>query len=101
MGSFVTEFTPDEHGTITIGRWGGWIVQIVPMIYNHRLVLSPEDAPEVYDYGWCYPQSDEYSSSLPPALGAAIMWDPQTEGEPHGYIKAIGTKRREPGEVAK
>lgn len=92
MGSpivFLDEPETDGYGTVTIGRWGGWLVQICPMIFNDRLVLTPENAPDGYDYGWCYPKG-------PAALLAALAWDPGSEDEPIGYIKAIhhGTPRR-------
>lgn len=83
----------DDYGTVTIGRWGGYLVQILPMLFNDRLVLTPEDAPMSYDYGWCYPKGGA-------AFLAAAVWNPETEGEPKGFIKSITTTPRAAGERA-
>ena len=84
--------TADEYGAVTVAHWGGYLVQIVPMLFNDRLVLTPESDPYIYDYGWCYPKGGA-------AHLAAQAWDPGTEGEPVGYIKAVH-KGRPPGETA-
>jgi hypothetical protein len=76
----------DKWGTATAGEWGGYLIQVMPMIYNDRLVMTPKAHPFVYDYGWCYPKG-------PAALLAALTWDPDEFGEPHGFIKRIGTPR--------
>jgi hypothetical protein len=82
----------DAWGVVTIAEWGGYLVQVMPMLFNDRLVLTPETAPLGYDYGWCYPKGGA-------AHLAAAAWDPQNEGEPVGYIKAV-TRGRPPGETA-
>jgi hypothetical protein len=84
----------DGHGRVTIGRYGGWTVDICPMLFNDRLVLTPESAPGVYDFGWCYPKGAA-------AYLAALMWDPVAEGEPRGFIKAVHPVPRRPGQVAR
>ncbi len=88
------QFIPDGYGTIRIGQYGGWWVEICPMLYNDRLVLTPESNPLVYDYGWCYDKG-------PQALIAAHCWDPHTHGEPPGFKKRVGDHKRWPGETAK
>lgn len=80
-------FVVDGYGTVTIGKWGGWLVQVVPMAFNNRLVLTPEVYPEVYDYGWCFDKG-------PAAYAAARVWDLEAEGEPPGYKKAASGGRR-------
>lgn len=80
-------FTTDKYGTVTIGEWGGWYVQVVPMIFNDRLVLTPKHSPFVYDFGWCYDKG-------PAPYVAAKVWDPQTQAEPPGYKKAAAGGRR-------
>jgi hypothetical protein len=80
-------FPVNEYGAVTVAHWGGWIVQVLPMLYNDRLVLTPEQHPLIYDYGWCYPKG-------PAAILAAHIWDPEMEAEPVGYIKAILPGRR-------
>lgn len=82
----------DGYGVMTVAEYGGWLVQVMPMIFNNRVVLTPAAAPLGYDYGWCYPKG-------PAALVAVLAWDPETEAEPSGYIKAI-RKGRRPGEHA-
>lgn len=86
-------FDTDGYGTCTIAHWGGWRVQLMPMLYNARLVLTPEACPGVYDFGWCYPTHVS-------ATVAAAAWDPETDGEPPGFIKAATAVRRRPGQKA-
>ncbi len=81
------QWATDRYGVCTVARWGGYLVQIMPMLYNDRLILTPEDAPMGYDYGWCYAKGGH-------AFAAAALWNPDTEAEPMGYIKAIRSGRR-------
>ncbi len=81
----------DAYGVVTIAEFGGWFVQIAPMIFNDRVVLTPKTVPWVYDYGWCYPKGGC-------AALAVMAWEPETEAEPPGYIKAVGGTRQA-GEV--
>lgn len=90
--TWLPEPVVDGYGTVTYGEWGGYLVQIVPMIFNDRVVLTPEDASDVYDYGWCYPKGGA-------AVLAMVAWNPETEAEPAGYIKAVVDGRRA-GQVA-
>lgn len=79
----------DRH-CFTIRQWENYLVEVVPMIYNDRLVLSPVDCPDVYDYGWCYPKSIA-------AILAAQIWDLNTDDEPPGFLKrATSNKRQAP-----
>ena len=90
----IEPWATDDYGTVTIGRWGGWLVQVMPMIFNDRLVLTPEaHADSVWDYGWCYPKGGA-------AHAAALVWNPAIEAEPVGYIKAVGWRTRQAGETA-
>lgn len=75
----------DGYGRITYGRWGGYLIDVCPMLVNDRLVLTPETCEYVYDYGWCYPKGGA-------ALLAARAWDPETQAEPPWYIKAINVE---------
>lgn len=77
----------DKYGTVTIAEWGGWWVQVMPMIFNDRVVLTPKACPWFVDYGWCYPKGAA-------AHLAVAAWDPETEAEPVGYIKAVGPTRQ-------
>ncbi len=82
----------DEYRTVTLGSWGGWHIQIMPMIFNDRVVLVPENNPLMIDYGWCFPKGGA-------AAQAAYAWNPATQAEPAGYIKAV-LPGRKPGETA-
>lgn len=76
----------DDYLTVTIGEWGGYFIQIMPKIFNDRLVMTPFTCSRVYDYGWCFPKGA--------AAGlAALAWNPQAHGEPVGYIKRVSGKR--------
>jgi len=81
------DYEVDEYGTTTIAFWGGWKVQVMPMLFNDRLVLAPITDPDVYDYGWCYDKSGGLGESVP--IVAARLWDPWVHAEPPGYKKAI------------
>lgn len=86
MIDYYEEPTYDRWGTATVGEWGGYLIQVMPMIYTDRLVMTPKTCPLVYDYGWCYPKGAA-------AFLAALTWDPAEFGEPHGFIKRVGTPR--------
>lgn len=85
--------TVDPYGRVTIGYWGGYSIDVMPMIYNTRLVLTPEASPFGYDHGWCYPKGGA-------AILAAYTWDPETEAEPAGYTKRATPRVRQAGETA-
>jgi hypothetical protein len=83
----------DEYGVVTFAEWDGWLIQTMPMIFNDRLVLTPKDNLGVYDFGWCFQKGAA-------AVLAALAWNPETEGEPVGFIKSIGLRARRAGERA-
>lgn len=86
MIEFLEHPVADGYGVITIGHWQDYTIQIMPMLFNHRLVMTlNENLGISYDFGWCFP-------SYAVASIAAAMWDPDTEAEPRGYIKAIGKR---------
>jgi hypothetical protein len=70
----------NDRQCFTIGETDEYFVEIVPMIFSDRLVMTPKEAPMVYDYGWCYDKGGA-------ALFAAMAWDPDKEAEPPGYNK--------------
>jgi hypothetical protein len=90
---FYTEVKIDDYYTVTVGEWGGYLVQIMPMIFNDRLVLTPQSCLGVYDHGWCFDKG-------PAALLAALVWNPETEGEPVGYKKRATAGVRQAGDRA-
>lgn len=87
------EPTTDGYGRMTIGRWGGYLIDVCPMLFGARLVLTPEATPDVYDHGWCYP-------SPAAAIFAAFARNPATEAEPAGYVKRATPGPRRAGETA-
>ncbi len=69
------------------------VIDVVPMIFNHRVVLTPKAEFDQgtgalrplagYDQGWCYP-------SFEAALDALAAWDWSLDGtEPPGYLKRV------------
>ena len=64
----------------SVGETETHFIEILPMILNHRVVLTPKAHPETYDAGWCYARLED-------ALGAVQNWDPETQPEPAGYKK--------------
>lgn len=91
--TFREELDLDQWGTVTLGEWGGYLIQIMSMIFNDRLVLTPKTATWGHDFGWCYDKGG--------AAGlAALVWNPQTEGEPVGFKKRASAGVRQPGQQA-
>lgn len=69
----------DDFGTITVKQVGDEVVQVIPMIFNDRIVIGTD--PELgYEHGWCYDKG-----AL--ALLVAMTWDPLVDAEPWGYKK--------------
>ena len=83
------ELTVDKHAVITIRQVGAETVQVVPMIYNDRIVIGT-DPEHQYEHGWCYDKGGL-------AVLCALIWDPAIEDEPIGYKKkATPGHRRAP-----
>lgn len=60
-----------------------WVVAVMPMLYNDRIVLTTHEAWEQETYfiaGWCYDKGGA-------AALAAHAWDPETEQKPVGFKK--------------
>lgn len=83
----------DQFGHVTVAEFDGWIVKIVSLLANDRITLYPANEPYMPAYGWCYPKGLA-------AWIAARAWDPDTEGEPAGHVKATLPLRRQAGETA-
>lgn len=83
---FYSHVMIDDHGTIWLGEWDHYIVQIQPMGMTNRLVMTPMVSPYLYDYGWDFHRG-------PDALEAALAWDPERQGEPDGFTRRIGSQR--------
>lgn len=72
----------DRVSAWLVGETRHHLVHIIPMIFNHRMVLTPKTDTYTYDVGWCYPSEQA-------AFAAWDAWDPATQPEPTGYIKRI------------
>lgn len=90
---FLSRPETDEWGTMTLGTWGGYKIQIMPMLFNDRLVMTPEKSSWGYDHGWCYDKGGA-------AFLAALVWNPQEQGEPSGFKKRATAGERQPGDQA-
>jgi hypothetical protein len=90
--AFYDKVVVDEYMAVSVGEWGGYLIQITSMGFNNRIALSPLGM-HVYDWGWCYDRG-------PTALMALLIWNPETEGEPPGYKKVAGAGGRQPGQKA-
>lgn len=82
----LTNATIDAHGVMTVGTVGDETIQVIPMIYNMRIVVST-DPQTGYDHGWCYPRGGI-------VFGALMAWDPETQDEPPNYVKRATPGRR-------
>jgi hypothetical protein len=78
---------PSEFGGWRVKETATHYVDLVPMIYNTRIVTIPKDNQTGYDRGWCYPRFDA-------AMLAAIAWDPEVSERPVGWIKEAHTGLR-------
>lgn len=64
-----------------------WIVMVLPMIYNDRVVISNhEEWHRGWTAGWCYDKGGA-------AALAAELFDPETQREPVGFKKLAGDAR--------
>lgn len=94
--SWIDNPQPDTYGQTAVGHYGGWVVLIAAMGFNDRVILAePDGTPH---YGWCFPKGGA-------AHLAALVWDPNADGEPLGHIKAVAAVHttnavRVAGEVA-
>lgn len=87
-----------ELGDIKLERldFGGWrvketathYVEVIPMLYNWRLVRTPKVSPLTYDRGWCYQGTGP--ATFTTVVLAAWAWDGSDETEPAGYFKRAG-----------
>lgn len=76
-----------DIGGVVVKITESWIVAVVPMIYNDRVVLMRHHEWRTgWSAGWCYDKGG--------AAGlAAAVWDPETQWEPVGYKKLAGDAR--------
>lgn len=96
VGGIEAVWPPRLHANLafTVGRFFGWLVQIVATMTVDRVVLVPESEPDgAADYSWDYPRRGA-------AVLAVATWDPQLCGEPAGYVKRGTAHARPAGEVS-
>lgn len=74
----------------TVKQTENWLVEICPMIFNFRLLLTPVHCPDVWDHAWCYFGTD--AATLTRAMLAATAFDPETQSAPVGYDKALTSR---------
>lgn len=77
----------EDDGRLTLAEHGDYWIDLVPMIFNTRVVMTPKAHPDGYDHGWCYP-------SRLAAIAAVHAWDPATMAEPVGYAKRATPRPR-------
>ena len=70
----------NERQARTLARWDKWLIELAPMLYNHRLLMTPVAMPDIWSYGWCYADPTL-------AVVGMVAWDPATEDEPAGWHK--------------
>lgn len=74
----------NDRESYTVAETETYWVDIMPMIFNHRVVLTPKANTTGYDVGWCYPD-------LLAAIVAVLTWEPsEDQPEPVGFIKRVG-----------
>lgn len=71
-----------------IKETGGHYIDVMPMLYNWRIVISRTESPGVPIRGWCYQGTG--LDGFVPAVLAAIAWDGSDDTEPPGYFKRAG-----------
>jgi hypothetical protein len=91
----LTEPTPIEGGWRVRETDRYWVDVLVMMGGNTRIVLTPKAFPWQYDRGWCY------RSGLVATVLGCVGWDPDAGEEPTGWIKEVGTERRNCGAYIK
>lgn len=81
----VAPYPLNDRGCYTVKETATHLVEVTPMIYNDRVVLTPKSCLLGYDAGWCYPKGGV-------AAWAALLFDPDTMDEPPvEFIKAVGS----------
>lgn len=78
----------EERACWTVKETAVYLIEVIPQMFNFRLVITPKEMTMVYDDMWCY-------DSLTSALLGALCWDgnyPDTE--PEGWFRHPPTGRR-------
>lgn len=83
---YYDEPTRNRWGTLTVGEWRGYLIQVLPMIEHDLLAMTPKARPFAYEFCWSYPKGTF-------AFLAALTWNPDEFTEPHGHVKRVGPQR--------
>lgn len=77
----------DATQSLIVKESDEWIVSVVPMIFNDRILFSwRTEYPVCWSAAWCYDKGGV-------AALAAAAWDPDTEHSPSGYKKVAADSR--------
>lgn len=71
---------PNGRESFTIAEDDEHFYDLVPMLFNHRLVITPKESLYRWVWGWCFDGPVE-------AILAMRVWDPETQNEPVGWKK--------------
>lgn len=86
MWQAVDPYWDDKIQGTVYGFNGEWLMSIHPMLFTERICLtSTRDYPDSYSAGWDFEPGT--------AVAAALMWDPENELEPQGYIRVACDSR--------
>ena len=70
----------DDSTAYRAGETASAYIEVVPMLFNDRIIVVPKSAPYTYDRYWCYQKGGA-------AILAALAWDGADDTEPVGWIK--------------
>ena len=70
----------DDSTAYRVGETEAAYIEVVPMLFNDRIIVVPKSAPRTYDRYWCYQKGGA-------AIFAALAWDGADDTEPVGWIK--------------
>lgn len=77
------EPVPNDREGFTLAEDDEHFYDLVPMVFNHRLVMTPKADTRLWFYGWCY-------DTALAATAAMKVWTPETQNEPLGWKKRPG-----------
>lgn len=82
-----TPYYDDQIKSVVLREAPGYLVSVVPQIFNDRVCLTThDDYPHGWTAAWCYPKGGA-------AVVAALIWDPEQDPSPVGYLKVAGDAR--------
>lgn len=71
----------DDATAYRVGETETAFIEVVPMLFNDRIIIVPKSAPHTYDRFWCYQKGGA-------AILAALAWGGADDTEPVGWIKS-------------